>query len=96
MNHFLFYLFILCAATFMINYLFIGVNAKTNTEKWLAKCYEPKQPNKFKIWLCNQRKHAGQALHYIEGNQGTSKVKCLGCGAIFLEGRKIHVHLTKN
>lgn len=86
-------LFIVFAGGFVINHLFFG--GVGSPEKWLMKCYEPEQPNKFKIWLCNKRSHEGQALHYIEGNQGVSKVKCLGCNAIFLEGRKIHLNLTK-
>jgi len=59
-----------------------------NHEKWLHDCYEPKQPSRLKIWWCKFADHAGQALYYLEQNQNVRKVKCLGCGTVFLEKTK--------
>ena len=90
-------LFIVFAGGFVINHLFFGHAPSESTtdpnDEWLVECYEPKQPSRFKIWLCKQRDHNGQALHFIENNQGTKKIKCLGCGTVFLDDETIIMEL---
>ena len=87
MNIFLFVFVMLIFGWFMLKYFFGGINAKSNEEKWLDEIYSPKQPSKFKIWLCRKREHNGQASHYIEQNADVKKIKCLGCGTVYLRSK---------
>jgi hypothetical protein len=64
-------------------------------EKDLRDCYEPHQPNKLQILICKLQHHRRHGQYHIESKGGVSKIKCLGCHTVFLEGRKIKVKMSK-
>lgn len=58
-------------------------------EDFVEKTFEPKRLNRLEIWWCKRNNHTGNAHHVIESNNGTHKVRCIGCNTIFLEGKKV-------
>ena len=68
---------------------------RVTDQEFLEETFEPKELNPLQVWLCQQNNHKGNAHHVIESNSGTHKVRCFGCGTVFLEGRQIKVILTK-